>query len=412
MNKEIIQDFVALAEERKTQKLRGLNNYNVLTAVRNTDAEVGMHSNFLYSLLDPNGDHYQGDLFVKLFIKYVLEIPDFGENIKVIPEYATSKDRRIDFVIKSDTYIVGIEMKIGASDLKDQISDYYKEIENKAEKVKMYYLTPTGKKASESSHRNITYKTISFEKHILNWLNKAQEQVANITNLNNAIEYYRDVVKMVTGKYRSPLYDYKTFFLDKVKGKERYIFFKDTEFKIFKNQSLLLTQKEWDDEVKMIESDFEKTKEKLYTNFYSRIFKTILDENRLTFFRYIQSKTTQELQFTFNDHYSINIFLNNEHNKFTFLKLGIAWAYHNDARGDKVLKKKLQKYGNQLKEIKVLDILVSGKGIKLESDHNLLKPSIGNLFLAQTKEIDILEGEIVIEIQKYINTTKDMLNDI
>ena len=66
-------------EEQKKQKQRGLNDYNMVNIVRKENAEVGMHSNVIYSLIDPNGLHYQDDLFLKIFIKDVLEINDFGD---------------------------------------------------------------------------------------------------------------------------------------------------------------------------------------------------------------------------------------------------------------------------------------------------------------------------------------------
>ncbi|WP_082287489.1 PD-(D/E)XK nuclease family protein [Moritella viscosa] len=55
-------------KKQEQQKLRGLNDYNMVNVVRKANQEVGMHSNVLYSLLDPNGLHYQNDLFLSLFI--------------------------------------------------------------------------------------------------------------------------------------------------------------------------------------------------------------------------------------------------------------------------------------------------------------------------------------------------------
>ena len=186
------------------QKQRGLNDYNILAAVRKPHAEVGMHSNFIYSIINPYGLHYQGDLFVNLFIKHVLKINNFGKVTKVEME-EDAKGRRIDFTIKSDNYYIGIEMKIYASDQHEQIKDYYDNLINKSqknEKVIIYYLTLDGKEASKDSSKGIEYKKISFKTDILNWLNKCQDEVQNITNLNMAIEQYKDVVKIITGDYK------------------------------------------------------------------------------------------------------------------------------------------------------------------------------------------------------------------
>ena len=193
-------------EEQKKQKQRGLNDYNMVNVVRKENAEVGMHSNVIYSLIDPNGLHYQDDLFLQIFIKDVLEINDFGDILSVQAEESTNENRRVDFTIKSSNYYIGIEMKIDALDLENQISHYYEDLKEKAskdsnQKVLIYYLTKNGKDASFHSHREIEYKKISFENHILTWIENCQKEVNNITNLNEAFENYKDIVKKITNKY-------------------------------------------------------------------------------------------------------------------------------------------------------------------------------------------------------------------
>ena len=195
-------------EEQKKQKQRGLNDYNMVNVVRKENAEVGMHSNVIYSLIDPNGLHYQDDLFLKIFIKDVLEINDFGDILSVQAEESTNENRRVDFTIKSNNYYIGIEMKVDASDLENQISHYYDDLKEKASKdsnqeVIIYYLTKNGKDASLNSHNNkLEYKRISFENHILTWIENCQKEVKNITNLNEAFENYKDIVKKITNKYK------------------------------------------------------------------------------------------------------------------------------------------------------------------------------------------------------------------
>ncbi|MGJ0372511.1 PD-(D/E)XK nuclease family protein [Aliarcobacter cryaerophilus] len=192
-------------EEQKKQKQRGLNDYNMVNVVRKENAEVGMHSNVIYSLIDPDGLHYQDDLFLQIFIKDVLEINDFGNILSVQAEESTNENRRVDFTIKSSKYYIGIEMKIDAGDLDNQISHYSKDLKEKAkdsnQEVKIYYLTKNGKDASLNSHNNVKYERISFEKHILNWIENCQKEVRNITNLNEAFENYKDIVKKITNKY-------------------------------------------------------------------------------------------------------------------------------------------------------------------------------------------------------------------
>ncbi len=195
-------------EKQKKQKQRGLNDYNMVNVVRKESAEVGMHSNIIFSLIDPNGSHYQGDLFLQLFIKNVLSFEnDFGSNIIVEAEESTNENRRIDFTIKSSKYYIGIEMKINAKDLDNQILDYKKDLQDKAkndlkQEVIIYYLTKNGKEATKNSHQGKIYKKISFEEHIYKWIENCQKEVQNITNLNEAFKNYKNIVEKITNKYK------------------------------------------------------------------------------------------------------------------------------------------------------------------------------------------------------------------
>jgi len=198
-------------KKQNQQKLRGLNDYNMVNVVRKSNHEVGMHSNVLYSLLDPNGLHYQGDLFLSLFIDKVLGIKpdDFGSDIEVRAEEATAENRRIDFTIKSDKYYIGIEMKVNASDQKNQIKDYYKYLVEESERdnkqqVKIYYLTKFGSQPSPYSTGGeaIAVELVSFKKHVIDWINYCQHEIRNINNLNLAFEDYKDIVKKITKQHK------------------------------------------------------------------------------------------------------------------------------------------------------------------------------------------------------------------
>ncbi len=209
-------------KKQNAQKQRGLNDYNMVNIVRSEAAEVGMHSNVIYSLIDPYGLHYQDDLFLQHFIGDVLGIDDFGSSITVEAEEHTCDNRRIDFTIKSDKYYIGIEMKVDAHDLKHQLFDYYEDLIKKAEdeeEVIIYYLTKNGREASEYSYKkdgkSIEYRQISFEKHILNWIDSCQKEVRNITNLNEAFSNYRSIVEKITNKYHSKIDGMNDFFLKK-----------------------------------------------------------------------------------------------------------------------------------------------------------------------------------------------------
>lgn len=216
--------------KQEKQKIRGLNDYNMVNVVRHENREVGMHSNVIYSLIDSNGLHYQGDLFLQLFIKYVIEpqlkinvdeYDGFGNIFDVQAEESTDENRRIDFTIKSDKYFIGIEMKINANDLQNQIShyaDYLKKISEGSviskDRVFIYYLTKDGKDASIDSKGNTEIIGVSFAEHILDWLEACKKEVRNITNLNEAFENYKNIVQKVIGKPKENIMPLSTKILE------------------------------------------------------------------------------------------------------------------------------------------------------------------------------------------------------
>ncbi|HIP11450.1 MAG TPA: hypothetical protein EYG73_01900 [Arcobacter sp.] len=391
-------------DNQQQQKLRGLNNYNIMGVLRKLHAEVGMHSNFIYSLLDINGEHYQGDLFANLFIKFVLKINDFGEITKVEME-ENADGRRIDFTIKSDKYFIGIEMKIYANDESNQISDYYKFLDDEASKlkskpeVKIYYLTLNKKEASLKSHQNRPYTKIAFNNEILRWLEQSQKQVSNITNLNNAIGYYTDVINMLIGKYKSPIKQYKDFFLNQ----DIYEVYEKNKTKILKY---------FEDDASSIEDGFKKAKQKLHDEFYIYLIKELLNENsNLQYFRYIENTSLQEIQLVLNEYYGLNISLNKQLDKFISLKMGIAWAYHNEAKGNPELKILLQQKGKELSKNENIKVYMQNKGENLNKSMIISQPTTENLFLAQKNKLEKLNDDIVYEIQKHINIIKEVLEN-
>jgi hypothetical protein len=140
----------------------------------------------LYELLSPEGSHYQGDTYLKLFVRNVLEpaqteraekISD-GElrTAKVYREYLTRNNRRIDLVIKTDKRFIPIEVKIYAGEQRKQCYDYYQEAKGSSN---LFYLTRSGAFPSEDSAEGLTplegggyeeITPISFERDILDWL--------------------------------------------------------------------------------------------------------------------------------------------------------------------------------------------------------------------------------------------------
>lgn len=186
------------------QKHRG-DEFNIFSILKMEKLEVNTHSSFLYELINPNGTHYQGDKYLRIFIDKVLEIDDFDfENVKVERETFTNTSRRIDFTIENKDYYIAIEMKIDATDQDNQLSDYfeYAKKQNKSFS-KVYYLTLNGRDASDKSFKNqkiIDYEKISFQFHILNFIEKCIEKSVSLPIIRESLIQYKNLILKITNQ--------------------------------------------------------------------------------------------------------------------------------------------------------------------------------------------------------------------
>ncbi len=227
---EFVRQFSEYLDAANESKKRGNNDYNPLKAVQSENDEVKMHSGFLVSLLDTRGEHYQDDLFLKLFLQTLGLENWFGEtkNAQVFKEY-----KNIDIYISNGEKHIIIENKIWSGDQDEQIARYIKEIHGNSsddesvsyENIAVVYLSPFGREPSPNSlclknknikwqikgdllefnENKVKYKQISYEKDILAWIEKCQKEVGNITSLNSALEFYKDIVEIITDKKESKM---------------------------------------------------------------------------------------------------------------------------------------------------------------------------------------------------------------
>jgi len=243
---QLFKEVKAVLEEQKEQKARGLNDYNLLTSVLRAGDEVRLHSRFIYSMINKEGEHYQSTLFLKLFIQDVLShknLPKIECNtLKVYKEWqGGGENGGIDLFLTDGEYYFIIENKLYASDQPRQIARYIKAVkveynltaQQLKDKVFVYYLSPQGKEPSELSFGAfqieqdrslveyikdgghtvskldpeldarlsgvvVNFKLISYKKEITQWLDSCLKESENLTNLNQAFLTYKDVVERVT----------------------------------------------------------------------------------------------------------------------------------------------------------------------------------------------------------------------
>jgi hypothetical protein len=181
------------------------NIFNILNLSRN---EIS-HSRIIEELLNPNGTHGKDNKFLELFLKCI-GIKDFSIN-NVITEtekfigyisddYASGG--RIDIVITNEkSEQIVIENKIDAADGFKQLIRYHKD-----RKAHLFYLTLYGRNPSEYStgeNTDIPYKTISYEKDILDWLKLCKKESIDNPILRETLTQYIVLIEQLTGQARS-----------------------------------------------------------------------------------------------------------------------------------------------------------------------------------------------------------------
>ncbi len=241
--KNFFEEMKSFKEKQNKQKQRGLNDYNLLTTVLSADDEVRLHSRMLHSLLAPDGLHYQGSLFLELF----LDVIDFRDKSFEIEKARVGLEyKHIDLHITDGEKHVIIENKIYAGDQESQIKRYIESLieEDKvlSENITVIYLSIDRKKPSDYSLGKIDenskeyftlsedkkklyykgcqenlkeciidFKSIHYKTDIIKWLKECEYEVQNITNLSEAIRQYKDVVKIIIDEYRSKSMQLKDF---------------------------------------------------------------------------------------------------------------------------------------------------------------------------------------------------------
>ena len=211
--------YMAAKAEADRQRAMGKHDYNIFTLFHGFSDEVNLHSNFIASLLDPNGDHYKGDLFLKLFLE-TCGIDDFSIDTSRATVFKEFK--HIDIYISDGKKHIILENKVYAKDQPTQIARYIETIKGegakgsdrvKDEDICVLYLHPDGKLPDNQSfgeyhakllgeNPSIEFKVISYGNEILKWIDRCKNEVSNITDLNVFLSQYKDVIEMIYDRYK------------------------------------------------------------------------------------------------------------------------------------------------------------------------------------------------------------------
>lgn len=199
-----------VAHQKQITKIKGesFNIYNILNLKTN---EVRTHSAFIAELMNPQGSHQMGSVFLEAFLngmpsenyKNHLDI----ENTQVFIEYyiglidkKTKTGGRIDIFLKdSNGNTISIENKIDAGDQEQQVERYcnYNKANNR-----VIYLSKDGKEPDNISkgelQNDVDYQLISYNTEIINWLQTCQSVACDQPLLRESIKQYRILIQQIT----------------------------------------------------------------------------------------------------------------------------------------------------------------------------------------------------------------------
>lgn len=176
------------------------SNFNVFTTVLQAHDEVRLHTRFIHNLLNPQGTHDCGDMFLRLFFDVLEEAPDeLNDHSYTVRKEASTSFGQIDLLLETEDYGIAIENKIHAGEQEKQLQRYSEYLKSKyPNKNLLIYLTLNGKEAG--SHGGASYIRISYREHILSWLEKCLQATYSIIPINQVLLQYRHVVRQLTGK--------------------------------------------------------------------------------------------------------------------------------------------------------------------------------------------------------------------
>src|SRR5690606_2832685 len=176
--------------------------FNIFSALHKETDEVRLHSRFIAYLLSQDANHGMGNIFLKLFIKSILDISFDCEKYTVKTE-----DKNIDILIFNENQEIIIENKIYAGDQPHQLVKYYsarmaENVKVQKEIVKVVYLTLGRHNPSNDSRGNIPeekLKCIDYTQEINNWLTNCIEIAKQKDDiLSKTIFQYKELITKLT----------------------------------------------------------------------------------------------------------------------------------------------------------------------------------------------------------------------
>ena len=177
--KVLLNKFNYLNNSNEEKKNLGVHDYSLMNALLKKTDEVHLHSNFIYSMINPHSNHYCGNIFLKYFLESIYKTKASFINLE---NARVHKERgKIDLLIEDGEKVIIIENKLRAPDQQYQISRYIKyaienylngDKNNLNEKIYIIYLSEYKDIPSENKKSFIGFKKLNKDSKQLIWDNK------------------------------------------------------------------------------------------------------------------------------------------------------------------------------------------------------------------------------------------------
>ena len=262
----LLKIFDELDKNNKKKKKQGIHDYSLMNALLKKTDEVHLHSNFIYSMINPKGSHYHGNKFLELFLDSINE-SDF---INIDNARVHKEKGKIDLLVEDGEHYLIIENKLRAVDQEYQISryihyilkNYLDEDDDKIDKkIRVVYLSEYKEKPSLKSKsiigfelsdgvltRNesiteltlpkkdtkIKFNWVKHSEHLDNWIIKSKKYLTDQPNsemLIYAFEEYRLILeRLKSNNWRNimSLDEYVLNKMDKKDEKKMYYFMSES----------------------------------------------------------------------------------------------------------------------------------------------------------------------------------------
>jgi len=213
-----ILGLLSLAEtirkyEDKLTRATG-EQFNLFDILSIGHLEVRTHSPILAELLNPNGSHGQGAVFLGHFITH-LQIQDFDVSSAIVnKESSFGELGRIDIVITDkDGKSIFIENKIYAGEQERQLERYHE----RNPEANLLFLTLNGDNpinyltttAYQTAQFKKVFKAVSYKEDIIPWLEACRKEVATAPSVREAITQYIHLIQRLTLQNTSSLMNHE-----------------------------------------------------------------------------------------------------------------------------------------------------------------------------------------------------------